>query len=247
MGGVLCGRFLWVFDPEACGGTDKIVRVALDTGYGICAKFHDGDPSDDAEFGFQEYFTFLASRCCRLGIPLIAWGYCYGDKFGNLDKEAAAAVLALRSGAQAYVIDAEAEWELEGSDRWATRFMTAVLTAVPGAEVGLTTFWNLRWHPKFPARAFRDAGCVAAMPQIYYRAAGRSTIEERRSMHAIASADFRAAGYGAINPVGELTHNPQDARDFLDIAGQGPHSFWVLDGHQDSDSIRMLSRSRGSA
>ncbi len=244
MAGALSGKYLWILDPTDCGGMDRIVSVAQQTGYGICAKFHDGDPSDDAEYGFQEYFAFLASRCRRLGIPLIAWGYCYGDKYGNLEKEAAAAALSLWRGAQAYVIDAEAEWEIEGSHRWATRFMTAVLTAVPGAEVGVSTFWNLRWHPQFPAKAFRDAGCVAAMPQIYYRAAGRSTIAEHRTMHAIASADFRAAGYEAINPVGELTHNPQDARDFLDIVGQGPHSLWLLDGHQDSDSVRMLVRTR---
>ncbi|MGE5580421.1 MAG: hypothetical protein ACM3WU_10290 [Bacillota bacterium] len=244
MPGILCGKFLWVLDPKDCGGVDRIISVAQDTGYGVCAKFHDGDPADDAKYGFQRDFAALADLCAPLGIPLIAWGYCYADTYGNLDKEAAAAALSLKCGAQAYVIDAEMEWEIEGSNQWATRFMTALLTAAPGAEVGLTTFWNLRWHPKFPAKAFRDAGCVAALPQVYYRLAGRSTIGERRAMHAISTADFGAAGYAVTCPVGELTENAGDTRDFLDIVGPGPHSFWLLDGNQDSEGLKALSRPR---
>ena len=242
MAGVLGGNFLWVFRVKNCGGTDKVVSVAQETGYGICAKFHDGNPADDAKYGFQEDFAKLAERCGPLSIPLIAWGYCYGDKYGNLGKEAAAAALSLKSGAQAYVIDAEEEWEVEGSAQWASRFMTALLSEANGAEVGMTTFWNLRWHPKFPAKAFRDAGCMVALPQVYYKVARRSTIGARRSMHAIATADFGGAGYAVNSPVGELTDNPDDARDFLGIAGQGPHSFWLLDDHQDSESLKVLSR-----
>lgn len=240
--GALCGNLLWVLDAGKCGGIDRIASVAQETGYGICAKFHDGDPADDAEFGFQMAFDRLADRCGPHGIPLIAWGYCYGDTYGNLDKEAAAAALSLKRGAQAYVIDAEAEWEVDGSSRWATRFMTSVLSEVPGAEIGMTTFWNLRWHLKFPARAFRDGGCAAALPQVYYKSARRSTLEARRSMHAISAADFGRVGYAVTSPVGEFTQDPSDTMAFLDIAGKGPHSFWLLDGFQDSALLKVLAQ-----
>jgi hypothetical protein len=119
--------------------------------------------------------------------------------------------------------------------------MTSVLSAVPGAEIGVTTFWNLRWHPKFPAKSFRDSGCAAAIPQVYYKAANRSTLESRRSMHAVSAADFARAGYAVTSPAGELTENTSDTRDFLDIVGVQPHSFWLLDGFQDSPSLKILS------
>ena len=242
MAGVLGGNFLWVLDVASCGCVDKVISVAQDTGYGICAKFHDGDPADDAQYGFQRNFARLAARCGPLGIPLVAWGYCYGDTYNNLDKEVAAAVLSLKSGAQAYIIDAEAEWEVPGSAQWARRFMSSILCAAPGAEIGVTTFWNLRWHPAFPARALRESGCAVAIPQVYYKTAQRATLDARRSMHAISTEDFRRAGYCAIYPAGELTANASDSRDFLDIVGAQPHSFWLLDGFQDSASLKSLSR-----
>lgn len=241
MSGVLNGNYVWVLDTDDCGGVDRVIRVAQDTGYGICAKFHDGDPADDAKYGFQEKFAKLAARCAPLKIPLIAWGYCYGDTYGNLAKEAAAAVQSLDSGTQAYVIDAESEWEVKGSDRWAARFMQAVFGRAPGAEIAMTTFWNLRWHARFPANAFWLNGCSVAMPQVYYHAAQRSTTAARKEMHSIATADFSGAGFGRLYPVGEFSGDIGDTLDFLDTAGGGPHSFWLVDGFQDSPSMKLLA------
>ncbi len=240
MAGVLNGNFLWVLDADDCGGVDRVISVAQDTGYGILAKFHDGDPADDAKYGFQANFAKLAARCGPLNIPLVAWGYCYGDAHGNLSKEAAAAVQSLSSGAQAYVIDAESEWEVSGSDQWAARFMQAVMSRAPGAEIAMTTFWNLRWHARFPAKAFWLNGCSIAMPQVYYNAAQRATIDARREMHEISTQDFQGAGYNLICPVGEFSTDVADTVDFLDIAGTQPHSFWLVDGYQDSSSLRVL-------
>ena len=241
MARVLSGNFLWVLDARDCGGVDKVIGAAQDTGYGICAKFHDGDPSGDAKYGFQESFAQIASGCTNLGIPVIAWGYCYGNTYGNLVKEAAAAAHSFDAGAQAYVIDAESEWETRNSDQWAARFMSAVLEKAPDAEVGLTTFWNLRWHARFPAKAFRQNGCSTALPQVYYGLAERKTLDERRLMHSIAAEDFRAAGFATIYPVGEFTDNAGDTVDFLDLAGTQPHSFWLIDGFQDSASLKFLA------
>ena len=243
MAGILSGKFLWVVDVDDCGGVDKVVSVAQYTRYGILAKFHDGDPADDGEYGFQEKFAELLAKCGPLGIPVVAWGYCYGDAYGALGEEVEAAAKALKSGAQAYVIDAEIEWEVRGSDRWAARFMRGLLDRVPGAEVGLTTFWNLRWHGRFPAREFWANGCSVAMPQVYYRTAKRSGIDARVTMHAISEEDFWSAGYSCIYPVGELSSDIADTLDFLSIAGDKPHSFWLLDGFQDSLSVRVLGLS----
>jgi hypothetical protein len=283
--GVWDHNYLWVLDVKDCGGVDKIVSVAQDTGYGICAKYHDGDPSDDGRYGFRANFLALAVACCRLDIPIVAWGYCYGNKYGSLAKEYRAAVRALKEGAQAYVIDAEVEWEVPESAAWADEFMSEVKAAVPNAEIGLTTFWNLRWHPRIPAKRFARAGAVA-LPQTYYASARRTTRQSREEMHSIANEDFRRAGFSRIYPVGELRsesrkgapgtdgpdrlpgfsgssrRKPRDSRgsiappgsavargqndliDFLDIAGATPHSLWLLDRHQDSESIQLLRQRR---
>lgn len=240
MTGALGGNLLWVFRVKNCGGMDRVIGVAQETGYGICAKFHDGDPADDAEYGFQEDFVKLAERCGRLGIPLVAWGYCYGGKYGNLDREVAAAALSLKSGAKAYVIDAEAEWEVPEAAEWAKRFMSGLLEADPGAEIGMTTFWNLRWHALFPARALLQAGCEVAIPQVCYKMGQRKTLAERKKMHAISNEDFVSAGYKRVYPAGEFSGDVTDTFDFLDIAGRQPHSFWLLDGYQDSASVKAL-------
>ncbi len=240
MAGTLGGNFLWVLDVNDCGGLDKVISVAQDTGYGICAKFHDGDPADDAKYGFQENFAKLAARCGPLSIPLVAWGYCYGDAYGNLEKEATAAVLSLKSGAQAYIIDAETEWEVPNSSLWAQRFMSMVLHSAPRAEIGMTTYWNLRWHTSFPAQAFRRNGCTVAIPQVYYDLAQRTTLADRQAMHAITMEDFKGAGYDLIYPAGEFGTNVTDTLDFLDIAGALPHSFWLMDGYQDNICMKVL-------
>lgn len=313
--GVWDHNYLWVLDVKDCGGVDKIVSVAQDTGYGICAKYHDGDPSDDGRYGFRANFLALAVACCRLDIPIVAWGYCYGNKYGSLAKEYRAAVRALKEGAQAYVIDAEVEWEVPESAAWADEFMSEVKAAVPNAEIGLTTFWNLRWHPRIPAKRFARAGAVP-LPQTYYASARRTTRQSREEMHSMANEDFRRAGFSGIYPVGELPsesrkgaaaagfavtrkglaeqrrspglswresligapgtdgpdrlpgfsgssrRKPRDSRgsiappgsavargqndliDFLDIAGATPHSLWLLDRHQDSESIQLLRQRR---
>ena len=238
--GALARNYLWVFRLTNCGGLDRAISVAQETGYGICAKFHDGDPADDGEYGFQEDSGSLVERCRPLGIPLISWGYCYGDKYGNLDEEVAAAALSLRLGAQAYIIDAEAEWEVPDAAEWAGRFMSGLLRAAPGAEVGISTYWNLRWHASFPAKDLARSGCQVAIPQVYYSLAQRNTYDDRKKMHAIASEDFKAAGYKYISPAGELSGNVTDTRDFLDLAGAHPHSFWLLDGYQNSTSMKVL-------
>lgn len=240
MSRVLSGNFLWVLDAKACGGVDKVVGLARETGYGICAKFHDGDPADDAKFGFQDNFAQFAARCKPLNVPLVAWGYCYGDAYGSLTKEAAATIQSLNAGAQAYVIDAEAEWETGNGAQWASRFMSAVLAKVPDAEIGLSTFWNLRWHGQFPAKAFQQSGCLTAMPQVYYKSANRTALDDRRTMHSISSSDFQAAGFSNIYPTGEFSDNVTDTVDFLELAGTQPHSFWLIDGFQDSPSLRIL-------
>lgn len=240
MAGIFSHRYLWIVDVRDCGGVEKAVEIARDTGFGLIVKFHDGDPADDAQFGFQDNFAKIAEQCHASGIPIVAWGYCYGNKFGRLKEEAKAAATSLRRGAQGYVLDVETEWETPRSPQWAKQFMSILRDEVPDAEVGFTTFWNLRYHPYIPARALVAGGCCAVFPQVYYAAAGRSTLSSRKEMHAIMEEDFGALGKVQICPVGQLSPCAQDMVDFMELVGRPAYSFWLLDGFQDSCSIKIL-------
>ncbi|MEW6047859.1 MAG: hypothetical protein AB1609_15505 [Bacillota bacterium] len=221
-------NLLWVFRVGDCGGAAAAVATAKRLGAGLIVKYHDGDPADDAKFGFQEQFRAVLQAAQGQGVLVLAWGYCYGNKYGNLLKEADAAAQSLKEGASGYVIDAESEWEVPGSDDWARRFVERVLSQVPGAQLAFAPFWNMRYHPRYPAKAFAQAGCVAVMPQMYY-ALAKKRPDQVAAMWQVALEDFSPIGL-PIYPIGELPDAmPEHVRAFLAAIGDRPRSWWLLD------------------
>lgn len=226
-------NYLWVLRVQNCGGADIAVMIAKLLGAGLLVKWHDGDPADDIRYGFQEQFRAILKEAQRAGVPILAWGYCYGNKYGKLLKEADAAANSLLEGAAGYVIDAESEWEALGSDgkpvgsEWAKRFLDRIFSRVPGAKLAYSSFWNTRWHPRYPAREF-SAGCIAAMPQVYYALAQRPP-ERVAEMWAITRQDYEPLGL-PIYPVGEFPGaTVEHVTAFLNAIGSRPHSWWLLD------------------
>jgi hypothetical protein len=237
-------KFLWVLDSADCGGVDRVIAAAQDTGHGLCVKFHDGDPADDAKYGFQEKFAKIAERCASLNIPLLAWGYCYGDAYGNLLKEADAAVDVLTRYPVGYVIDAEVYWEVPQGRDWAKRFGELVLAKVPDAKERLAycPYWNLRWHQMYPAREF-STFCSVVMPQDYFDLAQRATRASREEMLQITAEDYGPLGLH-VYPIGEFSAGLDGVKDFLEIvegAGFAAWSFWLFDRYQDSVQLRYLA------
>ena len=222
-------NLLWVFRVAECGGAELTVALAKRLGAGLIVKYHDGDPTDDAKWGFQEQFRACLKVCQQQGVPLIAWGYCYGDKYGRLLKEAAAAAQALKEGAAGYVIDAEIEWEVPQGGDWAKRFLEAVHAEVPdaGQRLAYAPFWNMRWHPRYPAREFSQ-GCCAVMPQVYYTLAQKPPAQVV-SMWQITLEDFTPFGL-PIYPIGQFSGATlEQVLAFLGAIGDRPRSWWLLD------------------
>jgi hypothetical protein len=238
-------KFLWVLDSSDCGGIDRVISAAQDTGYGICAKYHDGDPADDSKYGFQEKFAKIAERCASLSIPLLAWGYVYGDTYGNLLKEADAVVDVLSRYPVGYVIDAEGYWEVPEGRDWARRFGDRILGKVPDAKsrLAFAPQWNLRYsHNFYPADVF-SAFCSVVMPQDYFDLAQRTTRASREEMLQITAEDYGPLGL-PIHPIGEFSAGLGGVKDFLEIANAGGFriwSWWLLDGFQDSEQLKYLA------
>lgn len=219
---------LWVFRVADCGGPRAAVLAAKLFEAGLIVKYHDGDPADDAKYGFQEQFRAVLREAQAWGVPVLAWGYCYGNKYGNLLKEADAAAQSLKEGALGYVIDAEIEWEVPQGGDWAKRFVERVLSQVPGAQIAFAPFWNMRYHPRYPAKAFAEAGCVAVMPQVYY-ALAKKRPDQVAAMWQVTLEDFSPIGL-PVYPIGEFPGaTPEHVRAFLAAIGDRPRSWWLLD------------------
>ena len=247
---VFDGRWLWVLDTDDCGGTVNAVWLAKKLGHGICAKWHDGDPADDAKWGFQDKFASLAQQCEAAGVPLLAWGYCYGDTYGNLIKEADAAVDVLtRYPNTGYVIDAESEWEVQRGREWAKKFGDRILSKVPDAKSRLAycPFWNLRYgHSLYPADAF-STYCSVVMPQCYFDLAQRKTRADREQMFKEMLEDYRLLGL-PIYPIGEFSAGSSGVLDFIELAesaGIKDWGWWLFDGYQSSAQLALLETLEG--
>lgn len=238
-------RFIWVVDTDDCGGIENVKEIAERTGFGIAAKYNDGDPSDD-KWNFQGKFRELRKKINNL--PLIAWGYSYGNRYGNLEKEIQAGINAIKmDGADGYIFDIESEWESTNSDAWA-EILGAKIEGL-NEKMAITTFWNYRYHKKLPLQTLSKY-ILVVLPQTYFDLAQKTTMDSQKEMLVIAWEDF-AAIFREVYFIGEFGHGEyKTLADFIVlnqmVHGPMPYSVWVLDHHHTESNItflEMLSKS----
>jgi hypothetical protein len=245
---VFARKFLWVLDVVDCGGAATVVEWAKRTGYALAVKWNDGDPADDAKYGFQKGFKEVVALALPLGIPVLAWGYCYGDKYGNLEKEIAAVFAAYDAGAEGYIIDAESEWEVPEGKNWAKNFVDSVKRTRPEIPLAYCPFWNLRKHPNYPAKEFSKA-CHAVLPQVYYMLGQKTFPSTRQEMHRWANEDYGPLGL-PVYPVGQFcgyrdgkwdAQETEGTMEFIQNMTGKPHSLWLLDGQVPEMDYRGIN------
>jgi hypothetical protein len=237
-------NLLWVFEARKIpGGARRIVDAAKSMGYGLAAKVFDGNPADDGDY-FTAPFAEIASLCKAEGVPLVGWCYLYGDKFGNLAKEAAEVVRWLRMGVP-LVLDIEGEWEVSAARVWAQILSAQVLAEFPQAKsmLSFAPFWNMTHHKAYPAAELSSL-CSAVMPQDYFDLGRKTTYAKQRDMVETSYREF--APYGLpVYPIGEFgKRGIGDVAAFLSLVGGKPHGWWLLDGWQDSDEMKYLAAIR---
>jgi hypothetical protein len=223
------GNHLWVFTSWRHGGIEEAVETAVALGFdGLIVKAHDGNPGDDSpEFAGQLEAAVQNSG----GLSIGAWGYLYGPKYGNrqVDVEAEAIIATIEKGIDWYVIDAEAEWEVAGGAAAARRLMRAVRREHPDFPIGFSSFWNMRWHGKYPFSTFARY-CDVVLPQVYYVLAKRKSADEISSMWTVTRRDFERLDV-PIAPVGQLDGaTTEQVEAFREAIGSTtPHSWWLWD------------------
>jgi hypothetical protein len=170
MGNPWDGNWLWLWQAGALGKQPiEMAAAARDMGVtGVIVKVHDGRISSPASSKFMRQFRELVGPLKSVGLGVAAWGYVYGS---DPDGEADAVLEALSLGAQWYVIDAEVEFEKDGMDKAAARFLSRIFQEVPDAVIGLSSFAVTDLHSKLPWVVFARY-CKVMLPQVYWKEIG---------------------------------------------------------------------------
>jgi peptidoglycan hydrolase-like protein with peptidoglycan-binding domain len=192
------GTALWVNQLAPGGsGVELAARAAAAGVRTLYVKAADGATPE------LQFSPVLVAEARAAGATLCAWTFAYGQ---NPIGEAAAAVAAVRAGAQCLVVDAEAEYD---SLYGAAQAFVAVLRAQLGAAfpIGLASEAEVSEHPKFPYSVFLGPGAFnVVLPQIYWRDFGVSVDA------AFAATIGANSIYGrAILPLGQLYGGPAPA------------------------------------
>jgi hypothetical protein len=225
------GQALWVTQLAPTQSGDEVVAEAVAGGMRtVYVKAAEGATAE------LQFSPALVGEMRAAGATVCAWTFAYGSEPAS---EAAAAVAAVRAGAQCLVVDAEEQYDsLYGA---AQQFVKALRAQLGAAfPIGLASEAEVAEHPKFPYSVFLGPGAFdAVLPQIYWRDFGVSV------QAAYAAALPGNSIYGrAILPVGQLYGSPSAAelvsfralaRDygipgvsFFDLASSTPEELTAL-------------------
>ncbi|MGH2852500.1 MAG: peptidoglycan-binding domain-containing protein [Solirubrobacteraceae bacterium] len=162
------GRAVWIFDLAGSAGGSAGAIAAQARTAGVRSVFVKA--ADGASL-LRQYSAAVVSDLRADGLNVCAWQFVYGR---HPAAEAAAAVAAVRAGAQCLIVDAEASYE---GRYWAARRYMRDLRAGVGRAfpVGLASFPFVTLHPWFPYSQFLGpGGAQFDMPQMYWQAIGAS-------------------------------------------------------------------------
>ena len=215
-------------EPAAIATQARAARVRT-----VLVKAADGTTPE------PQFTSVLVSALRASGLTVCAWTFAYGaDPAG----EAAAAVLAVRAGAQCLVVDAEGSYDSRyGAAQLYVRSLRRALgRAFPIALAGQAETLQ---HPQFPYSVFLGPGAFQLdMPQIYWHDLGLT----------VAGADRVAMGENAlygrpIVPVGQLYGGVSAAEvgQFATLAveyGAGGGSFFDIESAEPAQLGAVVPR-----
>lgn len=227
------GAALWVTQlAPAQTGREVVAEAAEGAMHTVYVKAADGSTPE------LQFSPALVGEMRAAGATVCAWTFAYGaDPSG----EAAAAVAAVRAGAQCLVVDAEEQYDsLYGPAQLFVRTLRSQLGAA--FPIGLASQAEVAEHPTFPYSVFLGPGAFnVVLPLMYWRDFGIGV--EAAYTATLAGNSI----YGrAILPVGQLYGSPTSAelvrfralaRDyaspglsFFDLASATPEELLALGG-----------------
>jgi hypothetical protein len=215
------GTALWVTQIAPAQSGQELVAAAA--GAGVRTLYVKAAEGSSPEPHFS---AALVSEMRAAGATVCAWTFAYGQ---NPSAEAAAAVAAVRDGAQCLVVDAEGQYDkLYGAAQLFVRTLRSQLGA--GFPIGLAGEAEILRHPTFPYSVFLGPGGFNVfLPEIYWLEIGVSVDA------AYAATLGGDSVYGRpILPVGQLFGSPTPAevtrfRALAGAYGASGLSFFDLD------------------
>jgi peptidoglycan hydrolase-like protein with peptidoglycan-binding domain len=223
------GRAVWIWDLRRSAGGDPAAIAAQARASGVRSVFI---KAADGAGRLSQFNAPVVAALRARGLYVCAWQYVYGR---HPMLEAAAAVAAVRDGAQCLIVDAEAEYD---GRYWAAQTYLDHVRAALGGDfpLALASFPYVRLHPGFPYSVFLGpGGAQFDLPQMYWQSIGASI----DSVFANTFVYNRIYGR-TIVPVGEMFGSPSPSavvrfRDLTVAYGAPGISWWdwawVTDTH----------------
>ncbi len=192
------GTALWVREVAAGESSAQLLSAASAAGVRtLYIKAADGPTAE------QQFSAVLVAALRGEGATVCAWTFAYGE---DVTAEAAAAVGAVRDGAQCLVVDAEGQYDARYTA--AQQYVRTLRAQLGGGfPIGLAGQAEVAEHPTFPYSVFLGPGGFNVdLPQMYWLELGVSV---DRAYAATIGAN---ALYGRpILPVGQLADSPAPA------------------------------------
>ncbi len=227
LAGPFAGTALWITQLPPLSAPEQLVAEAEQAGARtLFVKAAEGSTPE------PQFSAALLAGLHAGGLSVCAWAFVYGE---HPLAEAAAALAAVRAGAQCLVVDAEGQYDCRyGAAQEYVRALRAALG--PAFPIGLAGQAEVLEHPTFPYSVFLGPGGFDFdMPQMYW-------LELGLSVDATYAASLPANSiYGRpIVPVGQLSGDPAASelerfRTLAQAYGSDGASFFDLDSAQPGE------------
>ena len=212
------GMWIWYVNRAQRGNPAKIAGKARSRGIEVVLI-----KSGDGKKYWSQFTAGLVNALHARGIKVCAWQFVYGRAVG---REAQVAAMAVRRGADCFVIDAEGHYE--GRYVQASTYMRSLRSLVgPDYPIALAAFPYVDYHPAFPFSVFLGpGGAQFNAPQLYWKTIGQSV--DTAFVHTYV---WNRAYDRPILPLGQVYLNPAPGqiRRFRNLAlshGMEGVSWW---------------------
>lgn len=162
------GDAMWIWNLDRSSGGSASAIAAKAKARGVESVFV---KAADAGNVWSQFSTSLIAALKAQGLYVCGWQYVYGRKPAA---EAKAAIVAIKRGADCFIIDAETEYKTKykNASIYVSRIRKAVGAKYP---LALSTFPYVDYHPTFPYSVFLGPGAAQYnLPQVYWHTIGDS-------------------------------------------------------------------------
>ncbi len=224
------GMFIWRLEDVEGGDPDAIAEAAVKADLSfVVIKVADGD----------QYYRHITEEGRDLlpqtidalhikGIQVWGWQYIYGDD--PKEEAIAGSNRVLELGLDGFVVNAEAEFKLEGKDEAASTYMDTLQVNLPDVPIGLSSYRFPNYHAPFPFEEFLE-GVDYMMPQVFWVLADNPREQLIRSVLEFEELDpeIDIIPIGPAFVEGDWKPSSSELREFMDAAveaGLPAVAFW---------------------